>query len=527
MLKLITGPPDSGKSLKAEKLAVQGGRKNLYYLATMKVMDEEGSDRVKKHRAQREGKGFATIEQPYDIIKALDVIKAPKESTVLLECLSNLVGNELHDNPKFEDLRKLISSKKICNLCPAPDEPGKADHANADNTENSITADDANNTDNTENSTTANYANNTDNIDICMAADEFVDHIVNEVRYFSDCVAELIVVSTDYDTKDIEDIETLNYICLVDEVSRRLGDRVNRQPGDRDDRKFGNSEDRQHGNSEDRQTEDSEDRQHGDIGKRAIRWLAVSFALYSRIPMPRFEMDEDDMAHSLMFFPAVGAVIGMAVYLFNLLLLKLFVPDTARVFVTLLIPIVITGGFHLDGFMDTEDALRSYAAREKKLEILKDPHIGAFAVIGLAVYLLVVLSALSFIIQRGNPGMMLLAIPMLMMSRALSGLTSLLLPKAKKDGMLYAEAGNKHGSVIWALAVWLLISVIVMICFGITGYMSFGVIVTIVISFAATFIIYKNMVIRQFGGVTGDTAGYLVTVSEGAAVVLTALFLLF
>ncbi|MCR5232464.1 MAG: adenosylcobinamide-GDP ribazoletransferase [Lachnospiraceae bacterium] len=480
MLKLITGPPDSGKSLRAEELAVQGGRKNLYYLATMKVMDAEGSDRVKKHRAQREGKGFATIEQPYDIIKALDVIKAPKESTVLLECLSNLVGNELHDNPKFEDLRKLISSKKICNLCPAPDEPGKADHANADNT------------------------------DICMAAGEFVDHIVNEVRYFSDCVAELIVVSTDYDTKDIEDIETLNYICLVDEVSRRLGDSVNRQPEDRDDRKFGNSE----------------DRQHGDIGKRAIRWLAVSFALYSRIPMPRFEMDEDDMAHSLMFFPAVGAVIGMAVYLFNLLLLKLSVPDTARVFVTLLIPIVITGGFHLDGFMDTEDALRSYAAREKKLEILKDPHIGSFAVIGLAVYLLVVLSALSVIIQRGNPGMMLLAIPMLMMSRALSGLTSFLLPKAKKDGMLYAEAGNKHGSVIWALAVWLLISVIVMICFGIIGYMSFGVMVTIVISFAATFIIYKNMVIRQFGGVTGDTAGYLVSVSEGAAVVLTALFLL-
>ncbi len=519
MIKLITGPPDSGKSLRAEELAVQGGRKNLYYLATMKVMDEEGSDRVKKHRAQREGKGFATIEQPYDIIKALDVIKAPKESTVLLECLSNLVGNELHDNPKFEDLRKLISSKKICNLCPAPDEPGKADHANADNTENSITADDANNTDNT---------------DICKAAYEFVDHIVNEVRYFSDCVAELIVVSTDYDTKDIEDIETLNYICLVDEVSRRLGDSVNRQPEDRDDRKFGNSEDRQHGNSEDRQhgnsedrqTEDREDRQHGDIGKRAIPWLAVSFALYSRIPMPRFEMDEGDMSHSLMFFPAVGAVIGMAVYLFNVLLLKLSVPDTARVFVTLLIPIVITGGFHLDGFMDTEDALRSYAAREKKLEILKDPHIGAFAVIGLAVYFLVVLSALSVIIQRGNPGTMLLAIPILMMSRALSGLTSLLLPKAKKDGMLYAEAGNKHGSVIWALAVWLLISVIVMICFGIIGYMSFGVMVTIVISFAATFIIYKNMVIRQFGGVTGDTAGYLVTVSEGAAVVLTALFLL-
>ena len=51
-----------------------------------------------------------------------------------------------------------------------------------------------------------------------------------------------------------------------------------------------------------------------------------------------------------------------------------------------IIPILITGGFHIDGFMDTQDAINSYKPREKKLEILKDPHIGAFAVISLLAY---------------------------------------------------------------------------------------------------------------------------------------------
>ena len=53
-----------------------------------------------------------------------------------------------------------------------------------------------------------------------------------------------------------------------------------------------------------------------------------------------------------------------------------------------LIPVIVSGGIHLDGFADTVDALSSYGDREKKLEILKDPNTGAFAVIGLCVYFL-------------------------------------------------------------------------------------------------------------------------------------------
>ena len=50
--------------------------------------------------------------------------------------------------------------------------------------------------------------------------------------------------------------------------------------------------------------------------------------------------------------------------------------------------LLVTGGIHLDGFMDTTDARSSYGDREKKLAILKDSHVGAFAVIGCSFYLI-------------------------------------------------------------------------------------------------------------------------------------------
>ena len=62
----------------------------------------------------------------------------------------------------------------------------------------------------------------------------------------------------------------------------------------------------------------------------------------------------------------------------------------------------MTGGIHLDGFMDTKDALNSYGSREEKLRILKDSRVGAFAVIRLALYLLIFLAAAAQIAASGR-----------------------------------------------------------------------------------------------------------------------------
>ena len=99
MISFILGTSNSGKSELAEKLAMESGDDKRYYIATMKIYDEAGRERVSRHRQQREGKGFVTIEKEYDIRGVLELIEKPEEATVLLECVTNLVGNEMFENP--------------------------------------------------------------------------------------------------------------------------------------------------------------------------------------------------------------------------------------------------------------------------------------------------------------------------------------------------------------------------------------------------------------------------------------------
>lgn len=93
MLHLVTGGSGSGKSAYAENCCLKYGGPCLY-LATMKIWDEEDRKRVEKHRAMRAGKGFDTCECPVDLEK-LDIPEHFRSGTVLLECMSNLLVNEL------------------------------------------------------------------------------------------------------------------------------------------------------------------------------------------------------------------------------------------------------------------------------------------------------------------------------------------------------------------------------------------------------------------------------------------------
>ena len=115
-----------------------------------------------------------------------------------------------------------------------------------------------------------------------------------------------------------------------------------------------------------------------------LQTIAVAFAMFSAIPVPQFEWNEKNMRYAMCAFPLIGVVIGAAWCVCGALPL----PGLAKAAGFALIPVWITGGIHLDGYADTCDALSSYGDREKKLEILKDPHCGAFAVIRLCSYFL-------------------------------------------------------------------------------------------------------------------------------------------
>lgn len=99
MIVLITGGSGSGKSAYGEDLAVKLNRSELIYVATMKPFGKEGDERVKRHKLQRKGKGFKTQE----VYENLHMLSLEGRPTVLLECMSNLLANEMfHENISWE-----------------------------------------------------------------------------------------------------------------------------------------------------------------------------------------------------------------------------------------------------------------------------------------------------------------------------------------------------------------------------------------------------------------------------------------
>ena len=115
-----------------------------------------------------------------------------------------------------------------------------------------------------------------------------------------------------------------------------------------------------------------------------IRSLCIAFSTYSRIPVPQVAWTDENRKYSMCFFPLIGAVIGLLLWGWLALCDVLGFGALLRGAVGALLPILVTGGIHMDGFMDTSDALASWQSPEKRLEILKDSHVGAFAVLGCA-----------------------------------------------------------------------------------------------------------------------------------------------
>lgn len=119
MMILVTGGSGSGKSEYAENCIVELAEDcDRYYIATMQVYDEEGQKRIARHRRMRSGKGFATIEQQTDIEQAVRKMQGSSRDrrAALLECMSNLVANEMFADGKITDkeavVEKIIAGMK-------------------------------------------------------------------------------------------------------------------------------------------------------------------------------------------------------------------------------------------------------------------------------------------------------------------------------------------------------------------------------------------------------------------------------
>ena len=93
---------------------------------------------------------------------------------------------------------------------------------------------------------------------------------------------------------------------------------------------------------------------------RVIRSLCIAFSTYSRIPVPQVAWTDENRKYSMCFFPLIGAVIGLLLWGWLALCDVLGFGALLRGAVGALLPILVTGGIHMDGFMDTSDALASW-----------------------------------------------------------------------------------------------------------------------------------------------------------------------
>ena len=238
---------------------------------------------------------------------------------------------------------------------------------------------------------------------------------------------------------------------------------------------------------------------------RLIRSFLIAFSTYSRIPVPQVEWTEENRRYAMCFFPLVGMVTGLVLWSWLALCDALKFGNFLRGAAAALLPLLITGGIHMDGYMDTIDALASWQPKEKRLEILKDSHCGAFAVMGCAGYLL--LSAALYAEADAADGLKLACV--FILSRALSALALAAFRNARPQGMLdeFSSVTQKR----LALICCALYSAVCLLVWSITGGWT-GVLC--MAAAALCFLHYRYMAYKQFGGVTGDLAGWFLQVTE-------------
>lgn len=251
---------------------------------------------------------------------------------------------------------------------------------------------------------------------------------------------------------------------------------------------------------------------------KILRGIIVALALYSKLPVPNLEWCEEDMKYTIAFLPIVGMIISAL----EIIAIK-FAYDydfsmLARVCIFMIIPIAITGGFHIDGFMDVSDALKSYKPQADKLAILKDPHVGAFAIISLVFYGLAYVLGLSFILidEPKMDSIYGLAICFYVV-RTMTSLISITFRHAKRDGMLHEETKSAGKTSLIIIAVELIVGGTLL------AFINPTILLLEFVVLMMYTMLFKRKMYKEFGGISGDMAGYYLLVAELVYIIVLAL----
>ncbi|MDF2683341.1 MAG: cobS [Brevibacillus sp.] len=236
-------------------------------------------------------------------------------------------------------------------------------------------------------------------------------------------------------------------------------------------------------------------------------WHAIAF--FTRIPVPWLKPSETAWKKSVNYYPAVGILIGVVLCGVHQAALYLFSPLLAAV-LTLVIWVYITGGLHLDGWMDLADGLGSSRPREQVLAIMKDSRVGAMG--ALAAILLLLLKTVALAELTRPEWVLLLFVPFAARTHVL--LSIRLWP------YLSAEKGIGKGisEGLSSLSIWLGYVILVAAGWLLGGW---AAVTAIVISmlFALWF---SRAVAGKLGGLNGDCYGAVIESSEAVMLLVLA-----
>lgn len=241
--------------------------------------------------------------------------------------------------------------------------------------------------------------------------------------------------------------------------------------------------------------------------KSYLHAFAMCQSMFCAIPCLWQIWDEKARDKMLLFLPLVGLEIGGLWAVITWGCAALGLPGAIGA-LSAVVPYLATGCIHLDGFMDVTDAVKSCRSPERRREILKDSHVGSFAVIYLA---LVLLAQYALFLGAKGPAWVLVWIPGV--SRCCSALAVEWLPPMSTSQYAAREKSKGHIAVLMGVLALLIAA----------GFLLFGKYGFALVGCLAGYGLALRRGYRSLGGMNGDIAGYSLTLGELAGVALWAL----
>jgi len=239
-----------------------------------------------------------------------------------------------------------------------------------------------------------------------------------------------------------------------------------------------------------------------------IRQLAVAIAFLTRLPVPsRRAFEAADVGRSSRWFPLIGLIIG-GIFVAALHLLTPIFPPLVTAFLIAAIDALLTGALHLDGLADSADGLGGGRTREDVLRIMRDHAIGSYGALALVLVIAIKAAALAALIDRHRAAAYLALMPML-------GRWSVVLPSATQPyaRRLEQEGAARGGAVsdfVGRAELLIASATALPIVFALASWRGLAAALLV---FAATGI-WSWYCCRRIGGITGDTLGAGVEISE-------------